>query len=225
MTQESAIPRQDQVSGTVAKGERANSSGRGRLGVYVALGAWASAVPLPWVPDVLVRSIRGALVHDIAIRHGVSLAPSAREVLASVSPPGASRSLVVQAVRFYGMRLALQALTRFGPVGLVWPARAAVGTFALGHLFDRYLESGRTDRAIRIDVNEATRVRKAVEGAALRAFGARPSPVNQPATIDEQRDPATIIVDGVLSLAAGLPGRVLDHLDAAFDELLARGDD
>jgi hypothetical protein len=224
MTQESAL-RQDQASGSVAKGERSNTAGRGRLGVYVALGAWAGAVPLPWVPDLLVRSIRGSLVHDIAVRHGVSLVPAAREVLASVTPPGASRSLVTQAVRFLGVRLAVQALTRFGPVGLVWPARAAVGTFALGHLFDRYLESRRTERAVRIDVSEARRVRKAVEGAALRAFGARPSPVNQPATIDEQRDPATIIVDGVLSLAAGLPGRVLDHLDAAFDELLARSDD
>jgi hypothetical protein len=128
-------------------------------------------------------------------------------------------------VRFFGVRLAVQALTRFGPVGLMWPARAAVGTFALGHLFDRYVGSRRTERAVRIDENEARRIRKAVEGAILRAFGTRPSPVTQPPAIDEQRDPATILVDGVLSLAAGLPGRVLDHLDTAFDELLARGDD
>ncbi len=199
-------------------------AGRGRLGVYAVLGAWAGALPLPWVPDVLVRGVRGALVHDIAVRHGVSLAPEARKLLASSSPPGVHGGWVSQAVRFVGVKLAVQTLTRFGPVRLFWPVRVAAGTFALGYLFDRYLAAGRTGNAVRIDEDEARRVREAVEGAAARAFGARPDRAEEPQAIDDQRDAATTIVDTLLSVAAGLPGRVLDHLDAAFDELVARVD-
>src|SRR6202008_3528231 len=44
---------------------------RSRLGVYAAIGASAGAVPLPWIPDVLVRRVRGALVHDVAVRPGL----------------------------------------------------------------------------------------------------------------------------------------------------------
>jgi hypothetical protein len=173
---------------------------------------------------MLVRSIRGALVQDIAVRHGMSLTPEAREVLANPSPPGKKRQLLSQAVRFVGVKLAMQTLTRFGPVGLVWPARVAVGTFALGHLFDHYLDVGRTDPAVRIDEDEARRVRTAVEGAVLRAFTAKPQRAEEPQAIDDQRDPGTVVIDGILSIAAGLPGRLLDHLDAAFDELVAHAD-
>ncbi len=225
--------RHDEGNGSVSTAERSRASGRGRLEVYAALGAWAGAVPLPWVPDLLVRSVRGALVHDIGVRHGLSLTPEAREVLASPSAPGVQRTLVRQAVRFLSVKLAVQTLTRFGPVGLVWPARTALGTFALGYLFDRYLERGRAAtlhgtphatvrRAVRIDEEEARRVRHAVDGAILRAFGVRPAQGHEPSALDDQRDPATAFVDGLLALAARLPGRVLDHLDAAFDELVTR---
>jgi hypothetical protein len=226
MTAHSSL--QNPVSGTVTAADRAPAGGRGRLEVYAALGAWAGAIPLPWLPDVLVRSVRGALVHDIAVRHGVSLTPGAREVLANPASPHAKRRLLAQAVRFVGVKVAVQALTRFGPVGLVWPARVALGTFALGYLFDRYLEMGRSSsgaRPVRIDEDEARRVRQAVDGAALRAFGTRPRPLDDPRAIDDQRDPATAIIDSLLSVAAGLPGRVLDHLDAAFDELLSNPND
>ena len=216
--------RHGQDNGPVTTREPASPAGRGRLGVYAAIAAWAGALPIPWVPDLLARSVRGALVHDIAVRHGVSLAPEAREILARPSPPGVHRGWVVQVARFVGLKIAMQTLTRIGPVGLVWPASVALGTFALGHLFDRYLASGRSAQAVRIDEDEARRVRKAVDGATVRAFGARPARVHEPAAIDDQRDAATTIVDTVLSVAAGLPGRALDHLDAAFDELLARGD-
>ena len=215
----------EQRSGTVPSTDRRPSAvQRGRLEVYAALGAWAGAVPLPWIPDVLVRSVRGALVNDIAVRHGVSLSPEAREILANPARPGARRKLLSQAVRFVGVKLAAQTLTRFGPVGLVWPTRVALGTFALGYLFDRYLEQGRADRAVRVDGGEALRVRNAAEGAVLRAFATRPTPSEEPRAIDDQRDTATAVVDSILSLAAGLPGRVLDHLDSAFDELLAQSD-
>jgi hypothetical protein len=210
--------------GSVTTAARTSASGRGRLGVYVLLGGWVGAMPIPWIPDALVGKVRGSLVHDLVARHGVSLSPEAREILASSTPPWVSRGLVSQAVRVLGVRLAAQALTRFGPAGLIWPARSGFGTFALGYLFDRYLTARRSEQAVRIDEAEALRVRRAIEGAAVRAFSKRPEPPEEPLAIDDQRGPATTVVDTVLSLAAGLPGRVLDHLDAAFDELVATAD-
>jgi hypothetical protein len=197
---------------------------RGRLGVYAAIGAAVGAVPLPWVPDSLVRRVRGAVVHDIAVRHGLSLTQEARDVLSEPAGPEGPRSVVAQTVRFVGVRVAARTLTRFAPFGMVWPARTALRTFVLGHLFDRYLELGRTERAVRIDVGEARRVRHAMDGALARALTAGPHATDEPTVVDDQRDAVTSFVDGLLGLAAGVPGRMLGRLDAAFDALLVRGD-
>ena len=107
---------------------------------------------------------------------------------------------------------------------MLWPLRNALQTFVLGRLFDRYLEQARTDRAVRVDVAEARRVRRAIDAAVLRAFTVEVAGRDEPAAIDDQRDAATAFVDGLLALAAGTPERVADRLDAAFDERLARGD-
>jgi hypothetical protein len=197
---------------------------RGRLGVYAALGASAGAVPLPWVPDSLVRRVRGALVHDVAVRHGLSLSRDARDVLCEPAGPDGPRGLVAQTVRFVGLRLAGRALTRVGPLRLLWPVRNALQTWALGHLLDRYLELGRIERAVRIDAGEARRVRQAVDGALGRALTVDAPGEEEPTVIDDQRDAATAFVDGLLGLAAGVPGRLVGRLDAAFDDLLAHGD-
>ncbi|HEY8041508.1 MAG TPA: hypothetical protein VIF15_16995 [Polyangiaceae bacterium] len=193
----------------------------GRLGVYTALGASVSAIPLPWVPDSLVRRVRGALVHDIAVRHGLSLTQDARDVLCEPSGPDGPRGLLAQAVSYLGVRLAARTLTRFGPIGMVWPVRNALRTFVLGHLFDRYLEAGRTERAVRVDVDEARRVRQAIDGALARALTVEAPPAEEPTVIDDQRDAVTALMDGLLGLAAGVPGRLMGRLDAAFDDLLA----
>src|SRR5580700_3334203 len=100
-----------------------------RLGVYAAMGATVAAVPLPWLPDSLARRVRGALVHDIAVRHGLSLTRDARDVLSEPLGPDGPRSLLAQAARFLGARFAVRTLTRFGPLGMVWPARAALLTW------------------------------------------------------------------------------------------------
>jgi hypothetical protein len=197
---------------------------RGRLATYAALGATLGAVPLPWVPGTLVRRVRGAVVHDIAVRHGLSLTQEAREVLCESAGPDGTRGVVARAVRFLGVRLAAQALTRVGPFAALWPLRNALRTYVLGHLFDRYLELGRTERAVRIDAGEARRVRAAVDGALARALTADPPRVAEPTVFDDQRDPTTAFVDGVLGLAAGVPARLFGRLDAAFDDLLAHGD-
>lgn len=195
---------------------------RGRLGVYAAVGASIGSVPVPWLPDALARRVRGALVHDVAARHGLSLTPEAREVFAEPSGPDGPRGIVAQALRFFGARLAFRALTSIGPVAFVWPLRNAMGTYLLGHLFDRYLDLARTERAVRIDVEEARRVRLAIDGALLRAVTVVTPSMAEPTVIDDQRDPSSVVVDALLGLAAGVPARLMSRLEAAFDELLAQ---
>jgi plasmid stability protein len=196
----------------------------GRLGVYAALGATVGTVPLPWVPDALARRVRGALVHDVAVRHGLSLSHEAREILASPAGLDESKGIFVRTARQFGVRLALKALTRVGPVGVVWPLGHAVRTYALGHLFDRYLAQGRTGHAVRIEENEARRVRHAIDGALKRALSVSTAPATELAAVDDQRDSTTALVDSVLVGAAGVPARLLARLDAAFDDLFAHAD-
>jgi hypothetical protein len=127
-------------------------------------------------------------------------------------------------MRFVGLRLAGRALTRIGPLRLLWPARNALQTWALGHLFDRYLELGRIERAVRIDAGEARRVRQAVDGALARALTVEAPADDEPTVIDDQRDAGTAFVDGLIGLVAGVPARLVGRLDAAFDDLLAHGE-
>ena len=181
-------------------------------------------MPLPWVPDALARRVRGALVHDVAVRHGLSLAHEARDLLADPSSPDHPRGALAKTVRYVGVRLALRTLTRVGPAGMIWPLRHAIQTYALGHLFDRYLAGGRKQETVRIDVEEARRVRHAIDGALTRALSVVAVPVSEPDAVDDQRDPTTALVDGLLVGAAGVPARLMRRLDAAFDELLASSD-
>jgi hypothetical protein len=202
---------------------RAQPVDRGRLGVYAAIGATVAGMPFPWLPDAFARRVRGALVHDVATRHGLSLTPEAREILAEPSGPDGPRGLLSQAIRFLGARLALRALTSIGPFAAVWPMRHAIGTYLLGHLFDRYLELSRTERAVRIDVEEARRVRLAIDGAVLRALTVVTPDLREPMAIDDQRDAVSAFIDGVLALMAGLPSRLMVRFESAFDDLLAHG--
>jgi hypothetical protein len=178
-------------------------------------------MPIPWLPDALARRVRGALVHDVAARHGLSLTREAREVLAEPSGPDGPRGFVAQVLRFMGAKVALRLLAGFGPISVVWPMRNALLTYVLGHLFDRYLELSRTERAVRIDVEEARRVRLAIDGALLRALTVVTAPMQEPSVADDQRETSTILVDAVLGLAAGVPARLMQRLDVAFDDLLS----
>lgn len=192
----------------------------GRLGVYSAMGAMVGAVPLPWLPDSLVRRVRGAVAHDVATRHGVSLTSEARAVL---SEPSGSGGVLAQTTRFVGVRLAARFLRRVGPVGWIWPLRNGVQTYVLGRLFDRYLQHGRTERAVRIDADEARRVRKAIDDALVHTLTVESRSRDEPTVIDDQRDPTTAFVDRLLGLVASAPSRLGDRLDAAFDDRLAIG--
>jgi hypothetical protein len=192
----------------------------GRLGVYAALGASTGVVPLPWVPEWLATRVRGALVHDVAARHGLALSPAARSALADPLGAGAPRGLAANALRFVGTKIAVRAMTRLGPAGLLWPLGGAVRTYALGRLFDRYLERHRPLRTPTIEVDEARCVRKAIDAALGHALRTAPEAEARPPTVDDHRDPATVMLDSMLGFAAGLPSRFARHVDAAFDEAL-----
>jgi uncharacterized protein (DUF697 family) len=192
--------------------------GGGRLGTYTVLGAASGVVPLPWVPDAMVRRVRGALVHDLASRHGLSLTPEARAVLVEPYGTEGPRGFLSQGVRFAVTRV----LGRVGPLAMLPPVRSALGTFVLGHLLQRYLDIARTDRAVRIDVEEARRVRRAIDQALLYALTteAAPSREDAPSAPEDLRDHTTQVVDGVIVSVASVPGWLARRLDAAFDEVL-----
>src|ERR1700733_4865432 len=131
-------PERDELSEPVARGLAMQPVGPGRVVTY---------------------AVRGALTQDIAARHGLSITLEARDLLAEPAGTEGPRGLGAQAMRFVTRRL----LGRFGPLGFVPPVRSGLETFVLGHLFARYLESLRTERAARIDVEEARELRRAID--------------------------------------------------------------
>jgi len=193
--------------------------GGGRLGTYTVLGAACGVVPLPWVPDATARRVRGALVHDLTSRHGLSVTPEARAVLVEPAGTEGPRGVFSQGMTFAVSKV----LGRFGPLALIGPVRSALGTFVLGHLLQRYLETARTARSVRIDVEEARRVRRAIDQALLYALttDAHASREDPPFAPEDLRDQGDQVVDGVLISIASVPGWLVRRLDAAFDEVLA----
>jgi len=194
--------------------------GPGRVGTYAALGAAAGSVPLPWLPDAVARRVRGALAQDIAGRHGLSITREARDLLAEPAGTEGPRGIGGQAIRFFTRRL----LGRFGPLALVGPIRGGLETFVLGHLFARYLDGARTERAVRIDVEEARVVRRAIDRALLLAASPEvkahvDAGLRSP---EELRDGPTQMLDSVLMTFASAPEWLLRRLEAAFDEAVAR---
>jgi hypothetical protein len=194
--------------------------GAGRITTFATMGVLAGSVPLPWVPDAIARRVRGAMIHDVAARHGLSVTPEARAVLCEPSGMEGPRGVMGQAMTFVATRL----LSRFGPLALVQPVRAGLATFLLGHLFHRYLESTRSERAVRIDVEEARRVRRAIDRALIHMVTAevRPAADDGASAPEDLRDPTTAVLDSGLIAAASFPGWLLRRLDAAFDDVYAR---
>jgi hypothetical protein len=193
--------------------------GGGRLSTYTMLGAVCGVVPLPWIPDATLRRVRGALVHDLTSRHGLSLTPEARTILVEPSGTERPRGFLSQGARFAASKV----LGRFGPLGLILPLRSALGTYTLGHLLQRYLETSRSARSVRIDIEEARRVRRAIDQALIYALTteARPSREDAPHAPEDLRDSGDQVVDGVLISIASMPGWLIRRLDAAFDEVLS----
>jgi hypothetical protein len=189
----------------------------GRLAVLAFFGMAAGALPLPLLPPRLLSRVRGAVVHDVAARRGLSLTHEARRELARASVAVSGGALLAGLVF-----LASRSLRRIGPVGIVPPIAAWIEVYALGLLLDRYFERSRASATVRVDEREARRIRSLVDKAVKRAFSPRLRALSadpDPAPIEDLRDMPTRVTDGLLLAAAGLPTFLRRRLEAAFDEI------
>lgn len=202
---------------SVATTPRAATSGR--LAILTGLSLAASALPIPFLPDRVVLQVRGAIVQDVAARHGLSLTTDARQAFAEASGDFPGREIIKRTLGF----LSKTFVRKLGPLAAMFSASAAVEVFALGHLFERYLDRHRGSKAVRIQADEARAVRKLMEAAVIRALSpnlkAEPLPLLP--GVEDLRDEFTRTVDTILLVGAGLPGYLERRLDAAFDAVIA----
>ena len=192
----------------------------GRLAVLSAAAMGALAIPLPILPDRIVTRLRGALAHDTATRHGISLTTDARVLLASVdSEQNAGRALARRAAEVIGFAILKRGL---GPLSAITNVARALEVFAFGHLFDRYITQVRRSGAVRIHAEEARKIRETIDRAFLHAFSPmlRPTPITLPDTIEDLRDEFTRWMDTAILTGASLPSYVERRLEAAFDEIV-----
>lgn len=201
---------------------RALSTGTspGRLMLLAGVVGAPFALPIPYFPDRLASAVRGALVQDIAARHGVSLTRDARARLSDPSSGGAS-SIARRAFELLGGRL----LRRFARVGIWSSALRSLEVYALGHLFERYLTEHRGAQSVRLDSQEADRVRSAIDSALLRSLSPRlkVASVGEEAPVEDFRDETTRWIDNLVLMGARIPEYVQRRLDTAFDELIRGG--
>jgi hypothetical protein len=197
------------------------AAGVGRVAVYAVLGGASGVVPFPWLPNAMVRRLRGALAQDIASRHGLSLTKQARDLLSEPEPREAVRGVFGEALRFASRKL----FTRFTPLAILPPVRGAAHVFALGHLFDRYIEKNRLLRSVRIDEEEAKLIRKGIDAAMMAVINPELAVERAPrlAAAEDLRDAPTQMLDGVIIAVAGLPEFLVRRLDAAFDDFVKSG--
>ena len=194
--------------------------GGGRLGTYTVLGAACGVVPLPWVPDATVRRVRGALVHDLTSRHGLSLTHEARTILVEPNGTEGPRGFLKQGATFAISRV----LGRIGPFAFIPP-----GALRARHLRARAsppaLPRDGAHRALGPHRHRggAPRAPRDRSGAHLRAHdrGAGPRARTLRHAPEDLREGSEQLVDGVLISIASMPGWLVRRLDAAFDEVLS----
>jgi uncharacterized protein (DUF697 family) len=189
----------------------------GRLVMMTAYAVAATVIPIPFVPDRVIARIRGALVYDVASRHGLSLTTDAREMLAE--PTSELRTQLVRTVE----TVARQLIRRVRPLGFLSSASRAVELYALGVLFERYVTRARRTGAVRVHLEEARLVRDAIDRALLRAFSPslRPSVATVGEGVEDLRDEFTRWVDALVLASASIPSYLERRLEAAFDEIVA----
>lgn len=197
---------------------RASTVAPGRLSIMALLGLAAGAMPVPFVPGAVLKRIRGALVHDVAARYGLSLTDEARREMATPSHTARSGALLAT-LAFVARRT----FRRIGLLGVVPPLTAWLEVYALGLLFDRYLERVRSSQAVRIHEGEARLVRKAIDNAVSRALSPKldlPPRQGVSEPTEDLRAFSTRLLDGVLLAAAAVPDHLRRRLEAAFDAVL-----
>lgn len=191
----------------------------GRLAILSGFAVAASAIPIPFVPERLVATVRGSVVQDVASRHGLSLTRDARDALALARGESPARLLAKRVVGLVSKTI----LKRFGPLGVLAAAASSLEVFALGHLFERWIEQHRGSKSVRIHEGEARRVRALIDRATVHALSPSITAKQLPASaaVEDLRDEMTKYVDAVLLASAGLPGWVVRRLETAFDEVVA----
>jgi hypothetical protein len=210
-------PADSTASATVAISP-ASSPPTGRLAVMTAYAIAATAIPLPFVPDRVLQRVRGAVVHDAAARHGLSLTSDARDVLAE--PDSETRTRIVRAAE----SVARQLLRRLRPLGVLTAASRGIELYSLGLLLERYLSRVRVQGAVRMHLEEARLVRDAIDRAVVRALSPslRPTLTVMGESHEDLRDEFTRWIDAVLLTTAALPSYLERRLEAAFDEVVAQ---
>jgi len=193
----------------------------GRLAILSAAAMGVLALPLPILPDRLVARLRGALAHDTAARHGVSITTDARKILADVDSEHGGRALARKAAEALGFAILKRGL---GPLGAITTVARGLEVFAFGHLFDRYLVQARRSGAVRIHAEEARKVRANIDRAIVHAFSPmlRPASITLPDAVEDLRDEFTRWIDTAILTGASLPSYVERRLEAAFDEVVAQ---
>ncbi len=211
-----APPRDPTRPGTLAR----SSAPPPRLAALAILGMAAGSMPLPLLPPRLLSRIRGAVVHDVAGRHGLSLTQEARSVLSKASL-ATSGGAVLATLMFFAKR----SYRQLGAVGILPPLSAWLDVYALGCLLDHYLARARTSATVRIDEAEARRIRDVIDRAVKRSFSPSlqvpPHSAHEENATEDLRDTASRLSDGLLLAAAALPIILRRRLHAAFDEALA----
>lgn len=189
----------------------------GRLAILTGLSLAASAIPLPFLPDRVVLQIRGAIAQDVASRHGLSLTSDARTALAQAAGESPVRQVVKNAIGLLSKTI----VKKLGPLAALSTASTAVEVFALGFLFEHYIEHHRTSSAVRVNAEEARELRHRIDKAVIRAFSPSLKPENVPLLpgVEDLRDEFTRWVDSVLLFGASFPSYVERRLIAAFDEV------
>ncbi len=200
------------------------SRSQARVTVFALAGALAGVVPLPIVPRRIVRTLRGAMAHDVAAQHGLALTSEAREILSEPTQGGQATPISKDALAWAAGR----ALAKLSPYARVLtPVKVALETAAFGRLFDRYLErfrsSGPRGRVVRIDGEEALAIRRLLDRAVDRAI--RPGLAAEGAIAGEPpedyRGPVQRAIDTAMITAARMPEWIADRLDAALDAVMA----
>ena len=188
----------------------------GRLAVMTAYAVAASAIPVPFLPDRVLVRVRGAVIHDVAARHGLSLTSDARAELAE--PDSETRTRLVRAAE----SVARQLLRRLRPLGVLTAASRGVELYALGLLLERYIERVRLAGAVRMHLEEARLVRDAIDRSVLRALSPalRPSSTTVGEGVEDLRDEFTRWIDAMILTSAALPSYLERRLEAAFDEIV-----
>ena len=187
----------------------------GRLAMLAVMAVASSAIPVPFVPDRVLKSIRGAVVQDVAARHGLSLTSDARALLAVPGSGSRSTHLARKAIEV----VAGQVLKRFGPFGAVGAMTRAIEVYALGHLADRYVTRVRVAGPIRIHGDEARLLRDLVDRAVVKAMSPSLALAASATgeTPEDLRDEFTRWIDTILLTGAAVPGYVERRLESAFD--------